>query len=123
MLTKTPQNNNAFGWSRSPDISDNGLVVAFSSAATSLVAGPDVNGSSEDVYVVQMPDGVVTRASVTAAGVQFDRGDSILPALSADGRWLAFASTASSTAVRRRRDQTGTGACGRSSCAMRSVAE
>ena len=83
-----------YAWSRSPDISDDGRVVAFSSAATTLTAGPDVNGKLEDIYLVRLPGGTVSRASVTSAGVQPGRGNSILPSLSADGRWLAFASTA-----------------------------
>lgn len=94
VLTTTARNTAPFGWSRDPDISDDGRVVAFSSAATTLTDGPDVNGAIEDVYLVQMSSGTITRASVTSAGVQPDRGDSIQPSLSADGRWLAFASTA-----------------------------
>ncbi len=93
VLTATAQDD-PYAWSRSPDISDDGRVVAFSSAATTLTAGPDVNGKLEDIYVVRLPGGTVSRMSVTSAGVQPDRGNSILPSLSADGRWLAFASTA-----------------------------
>ncbi len=94
VLTTTARNTAPFGWSRDPDISDDGRVVAFSSAATTLTDGPDVNGAIEDVYLVQVSSGTISRASVTSAGVQPDRGDSIQPSLSADGRWLAFASTA-----------------------------
>ena len=83
-----------FGWSRSPDISDDGRVIAFSSAATTLGQGPDVNGAAEDIYLVKLPALTITRASVLSSGAQLPRGDSILPSLSADGRWLAFASTA-----------------------------
>ena len=42
----------------------------------------------------RLPSGTITRVSVNSAGVQPDRGNSILPSLSADGRWVAFASTA-----------------------------
>ena len=94
VLTTTARNTAPFGWSRDPDISDDGRVVAFSSAATTLTDGPDVNGAIEDVYLVQVSSGSISRASVTSAGVQPDRGDSIHPSLSPDGRWLAFASTA-----------------------------
>ena len=84
-----------FGWSRSPDISDDGRMIAFSSAATTLGQGPDVNGAVEDISLVQLPAFcTITRASVLPSGAQLPRGDSILPSLSADGRWLAFASTA-----------------------------
>ena len=94
VLTATDGNRDSSGWSRSPDISDDGQVVAFSSAATALTDGPDANGVLEDVYLVQVASGRISRASVNSAGVQPDRGDSILPSLSADGRWVAFASTA-----------------------------
>ena len=93
-LTMTPRNQSPFGWSRAPDISDDGRVVAFSSAATTLADGPDVNGAREDVYVVRLPEGTISRVSLNSAGVQPDVGDSILPSVSADGRWIAFASTA-----------------------------
>ena len=83
-----------FGWSRSPDISDDGRVVAFSSAATTLAPGPDINGALEDIYLVHLPALTISRVSVLASGAQLSVGDSILPSLSADGRWLAFASTA-----------------------------
>jgi Tol biopolymer transport system component len=86
--------SDTFGWSRNPDISDDGRVIAFSSAATTLGPGPDVNGSSEDVYLVHLPALTITRTSVLPSGAQLPHGDSILPSLSADGRWLAFASTA-----------------------------
>ena len=94
VLTKTAGNNSPYGWSRSPDISDDGRVIAFSSAATTLTDGPDANGPREDVYLVRLPGDAISRVSLTSAGVQLDRGDSIMPSLSADGRWLAFASTA-----------------------------
>ena len=93
LLTATAEGD-PYAWSRSPDISDDGRVVAFSSAATTLTAGPDLNGKLEDIYVVRLPGGAVSRMSVTSAGVQPGHGNSILPSLSADGRWLAFASTA-----------------------------
>jgi Tol biopolymer transport system component len=81
-------------WSRNPTISTDGAVVAFSSSATALVGGTDANGPIEDVYVVNVHSGVIARASLGSDGQQRRVGDSILPSLSADGRWLAFASTA-----------------------------
>lgn len=94
VLTGTKGTDTVIGWSRGPEISDDGRVVAFSSAATTLTAGLDANGVLEDVYIARLPAGTITRASVNSAGVQPDRGNSILPSLSADGRWLAFSSTA-----------------------------
>jgi Tol biopolymer transport system component len=94
VLVRTEEKDAASGWSRGPEISDDGRVVAFSSAATTLTGGSDTNGQLEDVYIVRLPAGAITRVSVNSAGVQLDRGNSILPSLSADGRWVAFASTA-----------------------------
>jgi Tol biopolymer transport system component len=75
-------------------ISADGRVVAFSSALTSLVAGNDANGKFEDIYTYDVSSGRFARASLSSAGSQMAAGNSILPALSSDGRWLAFASTA-----------------------------
>ena len=58
-------------------------------AATTLTDGPDINGSREDVYVVRLPEGTISRVSLNSSGVQPDVGDSILPSISADGRWIA----------------------------------
>jgi Tol biopolymer transport system component len=82
------------GWSRTPVISADGRVVAFSSTLTSLVEGTDANGKSEDIYTFDVSSGRFTRVSVSSTGLQMAGGNSILPALSGDGRWLAFASTA-----------------------------
>jgi len=81
-------------WSRSPAISVDGRVVAFSSVAVHLTNDGDVNGKQEDVYTVTLPGGAISRASVSSTGMQMAQGNSILPSLSSDGRWLAFASTA-----------------------------
>ena len=61
------------------------------------------------------------RVSLTSAGVQPDRGDSILPSLSADGRWIAFASTAPLDDAGRRRDRAARSRCGRCISATRSA--
>ena len=57
VLTGTGPSDSIVGWSRSPDISDDGRVVAFSSASTTLTGGPDANGGQEDVYIVRLPGG------------------------------------------------------------------
>jgi Tol biopolymer transport system component len=84
----------AAAWSRHPAISANGTIAAFSSASTTLVRGVDANGLREDIYTFDLASGEMRRASLTTDGVQPPAGDSISPSLSADGRWLAFASTA-----------------------------
>jgi Tol biopolymer transport system component len=77
--------------SDSPSVSADGRFVAFWSNATNLVAG-DTNGDS-DVFVRDRQTGVTERVSVDSAGGQADDGSGI-PAISADGRFVAFVSFA-----------------------------
>lgn len=72
-----------------PVISLDGRFVAFSSSATNLVGG-DTNGKT-DVFVFAIQTGQVTRESINTNGEQGDQ-DSSYPAISGDGRYLAFAS-------------------------------
>ena len=75
-------------------ISADGRYVAFSSLATNLVAG-DTNGVI-DVFRKDRLTGEVLRASVGAGGVEAN-GESYthyLTAISADGRYVCFASNA-----------------------------
>ncbi|MDP9402039.1 MAG: calcium-binding protein [Actinomycetota bacterium] len=72
-------------------ISGDGRFVAFTSYATNLVAG-DTNGTA-DVFVHDRRMGTTTRVSVSGDGTQGDGGSSG-PSISADGRYLAFSSTA-----------------------------
>jgi hypothetical protein len=84
----------AQGDSRSDDrpaISADGRFVAFASLATNLV-DDDTNGSY-DVFVHDRMTGTTTRVSVNSAGAQGD-GASTGPAISADGRFVAFSSFA-----------------------------
>ena len=73
-------------------LSADARAVAFQSLASNLVAG-DTNGV-EDVYVHDLVTGLTARASVGSGGAA---GNNISdnPALSADGRFLAFGSAAS----------------------------
>jgi Tol biopolymer transport system component len=79
------------GQSFSPSISADGRYVAFYSDANDLVAG-DTN-NADDVFVHDNQTGATTRVSVSSSGGQGDAG-SYLPAISADGRYVAFASDA-----------------------------
>jgi cold shock CspA family protein len=72
-------------------ISADGRFVAFVSYATNLVAN-DTNGST-DVFVHDRVTGATELLSRNSAGVQ-GNSDSYDPALSGDGRFLAFASRA-----------------------------
>jgi Tol biopolymer transport system component len=73
------------GESFSPSISANGSTVAFASAASNLVPGDTDRG--EDVFVRDLRAGVTRRVSANAI--------SLAPAISANGRYVAFFSYAS----------------------------
>jgi Tol biopolymer transport system component len=72
-------------------LSHDGRFVAFASAATNLVAW-DTNGK-KDVFVRDMIAGTTELVSVTSSGEQV-HGDSDVPTISADGRMIAFQSSA-----------------------------
>jgi Tol biopolymer transport system component len=80
------------GSSTMPVISDNGRFVAFVSAATNLVAG-DTNGAA-DIFLCNLDTGVITLVNVNLNGVVSGTGDASAPAISADGRYIAFISKA-----------------------------
>jgi len=77
--------------STNPALSSDGRYVAFRSDATNLVAG-DTNGYY-DVFVHDRQTGITTRVSVGSSGIQ-GNDSSFPPAISADGRYVAFRSDA-----------------------------
>ena len=74
-----------------PSISADGRYIAFMSAADNLVAGDSNVGW--DVFLHDTQTGATTRISVDSAGGE-GNGDSMLPSISADGRFIAFMSVA-----------------------------
>jgi Tol biopolymer transport system component len=84
----------ANGSSRHGAISADGRTVVFASTSTNLVDGPDANGSMDDVYRFDVGSATITRVSVDVAGRQLPTGASFAPSVSADGRYVAFSSTA-----------------------------
>jgi Tol biopolymer transport system component len=86
------QGNQANSYSGYFTISTDGRYTAFESQATNLVSG-DTNGTY-DVFVHDRQTGETTRVSVDSSGNQGDSGSGG-PSISADGRYLAFASWAS----------------------------
>ncbi|MDO8615493.1 MAG: signal peptidase I [Dehalococcoidia bacterium] len=84
--------NQANGGSSEPAVSADGRYVAFVSAASNLVAGD--SNSQSDVFVRDRQTGVTERASVDSDGSQ-GNGGSEAPAISGDGRFIAFVSAAS----------------------------
>ena len=80
------------GDAQDPAISADGTVVAFASHASDVVVG-DAN-HTDDVFVHDRATGVTSRVSVASDGTEADLW-SLDPALSADGRFVAFWSGAS----------------------------
>ena len=81
-------NSGTYGWAISAD----GRFVAFESASNNLVPG-DTNGARE-VFVRDRLAGTTERIALDPNGVQAN-GPSLYPSLSADGRYVAFTSSAS----------------------------
>jgi Tol biopolymer transport system component len=79
------------GGSFHPAISADGRFVAFDSAATGLVSG-DTN-FVDDIFVRDRQTGTTERVSIDSRGFQAN-GKSDFPAISADGRYVAFFSIA-----------------------------
>jgi Tol biopolymer transport system component len=83
------QANNA---SQELAISADGRYVAFESFASNLVA-TDTNGAA-DIFIRDRQNGATTRASVASDGTQGNGGGSFDPSISANGRYVAFTSSA-----------------------------
>ena len=80
-----------------PSISANGRFVVLESSASNLVPGDSNN--NEDIFVRDLFTNTTTRVSVDSAGNQaignfFLPLSSLLPSISADGRFVAFSSEA-----------------------------
>jgi hypothetical protein len=82
----------ANGDSDFPDVSSDGNLVVFQSAASNLVAG-DTNGQT-DIFLRNMSAGTTTRISVDSTGAEANNF-SFQPRISADGRFVVFESAAS----------------------------
>ena len=93
-----PADVEANGECARPVVSGDGKLVAFESAATNLEK-PTVLGKStdtnktKDVFVRDLIANTTTRVSVSSDGKQ-GTGDSVRPAISANGRFVAFQSEA-----------------------------
>ncbi|GAB4333110.1 MAG: PD40 domain-containing protein [Desulfobulbaceae bacterium] len=76
----------------SGNISGNGRYVAFTSSCNTIVAG-DTNNRT-DIFVRDRKTGITSRVSVNSDGSQANK-DSGWPAISSNGRYVAFTSDAS----------------------------
>jgi len=91
LVSLGPEGIQANQFSSAARISGNGRFVAFLSDATNLVADDD--NAASDIYVRDLKAATTTRASVSTEGGE-GNSSSIQPAISATGRFAAFASTA-----------------------------
>jgi len=80
------------GYSIDPSPSSSGKIVAFTSTSSNL-GFTDTNGSA-DIYLKDIGTGAIRLISATPAGVAAN-GAAAHPRISADGRVVAFESTAS----------------------------
>ena len=79
-----------------PALSADGRYIAFTSSDATLVSG-DTNGAS-DVFVLDSQTGAIERVSVASDGTQANDA-STSPAMSLDGRYVAFSSKATNLAA------------------------
>ena len=82
--------------SATPDIDAGGRFTAFVTSAGGVAPGG--TGGKLQVYVRERRSGVVERVSVDAGGTA-GNGDSFAPSISADGRFVAFASLSTNLAA------------------------
>lgn len=80
------------GGSTGSVMSANGRFVVFNSDASNLVS-EDSNGVT-DTFVRDLKTGLTQRVSVNSKGIAGNDGSYLSPAISADGRFVAFASDA-----------------------------
>jgi Tol biopolymer transport system component len=87
----SPSNGNSFN----PTPSSNGHLIAFESEATNLV--PDDTNNASDIFLYDIDTKQIQRVSVNSQG-QPSNGNSFAPAISGDGRYIAFESLANLSA-------------------------
>ncbi len=95
-ISVTAEGSQANDYSDVGGISANGRYIAFDSSATNLVAG-DTNGFS-DIFVKDLRTGRIERVNVADDGTQADN-ETTTYSLSANGRYVAFASYADNLAL------------------------
>jgi len=97
LVSRHSDGTQANGFSIDPAISADGRFVAFESDATNLV--PNDTNNLRDVFVRDLTLNLTTRINVQSAGGQANGGWSGLAAISGDGRFIAFQSSASNLVV------------------------
>jgi Tol biopolymer transport system component len=88
-----PSGSSGNGASDSGAITPNGRYVVFATTASDLGSN-DPNGSATDVYLRDVRDGITTLVSANRFATGTANGASHAPAVSDNGRWVVFTSTA-----------------------------
>jgi subtilisin family serine protease/Tol biopolymer transport system component len=92
LVDRDREGNLLDGYIEAPSLSTDGRTVAFQSNATNLVEG-DLQSWGYDVFVKDLDTGELSLVS-GAPGGAFGNDWSVLPAISGDGRFVAFQSEA-----------------------------
>lgn len=92
----TGATTSATGYSDNPSVTSDGRYVAFASDATDLVAGD--SNAARDIFIFDYQTNLVRRLSVSQQGSQ-GNGASNNPAISGNGRYVAFSSEANNLIV------------------------
>jgi uncharacterized repeat protein (TIGR01451 family) len=97
LVTINTNGTGANDHSYSARLSADGRYVAFESYASDIVAN-DLNGDYGDIFLRDLVGGTTTLISINCSGTGSGNSDSYVPALSDDGRHIAFNSVASDLA-------------------------
>ena len=92
-IQQTPSNDH----SDTPSVSGDGSIIAFRSIASNLV--PNDNNGQYDIFVRRRDSGQIQLVSINFQGQQANR-NSQDPAISSDGRYVAFSSQATNLVSR-----------------------
>ena len=93
LMSKAPNSDNGNGTSRNVSVSGDGRFVVFESAATNLVSGVTDTNAAQDIFLRDTQTGTlrcISLATPTTTGNSF----SVNPIISANGRYVVFASRA-----------------------------
>ena len=96
LLSTNASGGPANGPSMNPAISADGATVVFTSSAGDLLEDPGLPGASIGIYLMRLASKERIRVDVTSHG-QARAGQSGFPAVSGDGRYVAFMSKADLT--------------------------
>ena len=95
-VSRGPGGERSNGYSTQPEISRDGRVIAFVSAATNLTNERDPSGERLDIFAFEIATRTMTRIADTSPAGPGPIGESTTPAISGDGRYIAFAAMAPS---------------------------